>query len=192
MALIPNARQQQIVRWLQETPTLSIEHLVERLGVSTMTVHRDLDALENAGLVDKVHGGVTRAGHRKRIFASTSACAICDEPVLARTLVTVQTSTGDVMQACCAHCGILLLNDCQNIVAALVKDFIYGRMVNIFQASFIVGSDITLCCTPNVIVFASKNDADRFNIGFGGIVYDFAEMQRYVTDFHRPAFSTSR
>jgi len=192
VALIPNARQQEIVRWLQETPTLTIDQLVETLGVSTMTVHRDLDVLSKAGLVDKVHGGVTRAGTSKRKSNAATACALCDEPVLARTLVTLQTVDGDVIHACCAHCGILLLNDRHDVIAALAKDFIYGRMVNLYQAAFIVDSDITLCCTPNVMVFNSKNDANRFNNGFGGTVFNFADMKRYVMDYHRAYVPTGK
>lgn len=34
-----------------------VAHLVERLGVSDMTVRRDLEALARAGCVEKVHGG---------------------------------------------------------------------------------------------------------------------------------------
>lgn len=186
MALIPNARQQQIVNWLQESSTLTIDQLVERLDVSTMTVHRDLDALVKAGLVAKVHGGVTRSDMRKRKQNSSPVCALCDEPLLPRTLFTMQTADGEVVQACCAHCGILLLNEAEAVVSALAKDFIYGRMVNIYQAAFIVDSDITLCCTPNVMVFTSRSDAEKFNAGFGGTVFDFAAMQRYVTEYHRP------
>ncbi len=39
--------------------TVRIEDLVERLGVSAMTVHRDLDRLESQGLLRKTRGQVT-------------------------------------------------------------------------------------------------------------------------------------
>lgn len=37
-----------------------VADLVDQLGVSDMTIRRDLAALANAGLVEKVHGGATR------------------------------------------------------------------------------------------------------------------------------------
>jgi len=39
--------------------TLAIEEIVERFGVSRMTVHRDLDELERRGVLHKVRGGAS-------------------------------------------------------------------------------------------------------------------------------------
>ncbi|MFD5768735.1 DeoR/GlpR family DNA-binding transcription regulator [Streptomyces sp. NPDC127049] len=47
-----------------------VAHLVERLGVSDMTVRRDLEALARAGSVEKVHGGAV----------ATSAATTGEEP----------------------------------------------------------------------------------------------------------------
>ena len=44
---------------LMEAGTASVEDLSLRFGVSKMTVHRDLDDLEQAGLLRKVHGGAS-------------------------------------------------------------------------------------------------------------------------------------
>lgn len=41
-----------------------VSSLVEKLGVSDMTIRRDLDALARRGLVTKVHGGATSVGGR--------------------------------------------------------------------------------------------------------------------------------
>ncbi len=55
---LPQRRRDKIVAWLAQTGTLSIEQLAQRLGVSTMTIHRDLDRLAAEGLARKVRGGV--------------------------------------------------------------------------------------------------------------------------------------
>ncbi|MQV96011.1 DeoR family transcriptional regulator [Sinorhizobium medicae] len=55
----PDDRRQAIMDVLMEAGTASVEELSFRFGVSKMTVHRDLDDLEQAGLLRKVHGGAS-------------------------------------------------------------------------------------------------------------------------------------
>lgn len=55
----PEDRRQAIMDVLMEAGTASVEELALRFGVSKMTVHRDLDDLEQAGLLRKVHGGAS-------------------------------------------------------------------------------------------------------------------------------------
>jgi DeoR/GlpR family transcriptional regulator of sugar metabolism len=52
-------RRQDIVEWLVETGSATLEDLSQRFGVSRMTIHRDLDGLEADGLLRKVRGGAT-------------------------------------------------------------------------------------------------------------------------------------
>lgn len=55
----PEDRRQEIMDVLMESGSASVEDLAGRFGVSKMTVHRDLDDLEQAGLLRKVHGGAS-------------------------------------------------------------------------------------------------------------------------------------
>lgn len=55
----PEDRRQAIMDILMETGSASVEDLAGRFAVSKMTVHRDLDDLEQAGLLRKVHGGAS-------------------------------------------------------------------------------------------------------------------------------------
>lgn len=59
--LIPEQRHQEILRLLRSTGVLSIRHIVDLLGVSHMTVRRDIAALESSGQVVSVQGGVRLA-----------------------------------------------------------------------------------------------------------------------------------
>lgn len=57
--MLAQQRQAIIVDEVRRLGALRVSDLVEMLGVSDMTVRRDLDALARQGLVDKVHGGAT-------------------------------------------------------------------------------------------------------------------------------------
>ncbi|MGO7426957.1 DeoR family transcriptional regulator, partial [Rhizobium ruizarguesonis] len=52
-------RQQLIVNLLVENKTVDLDDLADRFTVSKMTIHRDLDDLEQAGVLRKVRGGAT-------------------------------------------------------------------------------------------------------------------------------------
>jgi DeoR family fructose operon transcriptional repressor len=53
-------RRQSIAALVGTTGRLSVTELADRFSVTTETVRRDLSALERAGLVRRVHGGVVR------------------------------------------------------------------------------------------------------------------------------------
>jgi DeoR/GlpR family transcriptional regulator of sugar metabolism len=52
-------RQTQILERVREEGAVRVADLVRSLGVSDMTVRRDLEVLHERGLVEKVHGGAT-------------------------------------------------------------------------------------------------------------------------------------
>jgi DeoR/GlpR family transcriptional regulator of sugar metabolism len=55
----PDDRRQGIMDILMDAGSASVEDLAARFTVSKMTIHRDLDDLEQAGLLRKVHGGAS-------------------------------------------------------------------------------------------------------------------------------------
>src|SRR5579885_1830442 len=52
-------RRQHLIRHIIQVGSAQVDELAALFHVSRMTVHRDLDALEQQGIVRKVHGGVT-------------------------------------------------------------------------------------------------------------------------------------
>ena len=52
-------RQQLIMDLMVERGAVDLDDLAERYSVSKMTIHRDLDDLEQAGLLRKMRGGAT-------------------------------------------------------------------------------------------------------------------------------------
>jgi DeoR/GlpR family transcriptional regulator of sugar metabolism len=60
--MLAGQRQQLIVEEVRRLGAIRVAELTELLGVSDMTIRRDLDVLASAGLVEKVHGGATAPG----------------------------------------------------------------------------------------------------------------------------------
>jgi DeoR/GlpR family transcriptional regulator of sugar metabolism len=52
-------RHELIISRIRRSGSVRVADLADQLGVSEMTVRRDLDALDEAGLIVKVHGGAT-------------------------------------------------------------------------------------------------------------------------------------
>jgi DeoR/GlpR family transcriptional regulator of sugar metabolism len=57
--MLAGQRQQLIAEEVRRRGAVRVSELTELLGVSDMTVRRDLDVLASSGLVEKVHGGAT-------------------------------------------------------------------------------------------------------------------------------------
>ena len=55
--MIPAERRARIVEFLEERRSVRVSVLSETLGVSEMTIRRDLEQLESAGLLSRMHGG---------------------------------------------------------------------------------------------------------------------------------------
>ena len=61
--MLAGQRQKRILDELSTQGAVRVKQLTELLAVSEMTVRRDLDALAESGLLQKVHGGATARGH---------------------------------------------------------------------------------------------------------------------------------
>ncbi len=62
-------RRAEIIRLLMESPSVQIKDLVSRLDVSLMTIHRDLNDLQNQGLVRRIRGSVS--AEKSMLFESS-------------------------------------------------------------------------------------------------------------------------
>jgi len=181
MSNTPAERHEKILGWLKNENLIRIDELTRRLNVSTMTVHRDLNVLAQQGLVEKVHGGAQLPELHSMTF---EVCSLCHMPVQKRLQFILTTKANERLQACCAHCGLLLLTQRDDIDTALLREFIYGRIINALHAYFVTGSRISLCCEPSVLAFSSEEDASDFQRGFGGRVLDFQEARQQLADDH--------
>jgi DNA-binding Lrp family transcriptional regulator len=172
-------RQRKIYTLLQKKIILSIPEIVDQFQISIMTAHRDVERLVEQGLVEKFHGGVrlTSQGVRANQIED---CAHCQKKISPRTAFVIHLNDHIQVQTCCPHCGLLHMSLYPSIVSAMTPDFIYGRAVNVKNATFLVESAILLCCTPTILCLDQADDAIRLQKGFGGQVLNFSEALEFV------------
>src|SRR5262245_30725199 len=81
-----------ILNEIRQRGAVRVTELAVQFGVSDMTVRRDLDALDEAGLVEKVHGGATALADRSADepgFAAKSLRNTNEKSAIARAAATL-------------------------------------------------------------------------------------------------------
>jgi DeoR family transcriptional regulator, copper-sensing transcriptional repressor len=180
MSRTPASRQRSILELLDVRHILTVQELAAELGVSAMTVHRDLNKLASSGRLVKTHGGVALPAQPQNSSSAPASCAMCNRPVPERSAVIMQSQRLGRMIACCPHCGVSLLERNTPADLMLVTDFLYCQMVSANDASYVVGSDVASCCRPGVLAFAGPDVAVRFQRGFGGEIMSFAQVRHHL------------
>ncbi len=165
-------RQREILKLVQEKKDLSIEELRQTIGISQATAYREIQELSQMGLVAKIPGGISQ------IESTSDRCVQCKGETNARTAFIIEQKDGKKLSACCSHCGLMALANNSNVSTAMTMDFVYGKMLNVSQAFYVLNSIVVLCCSPSILSFSNREDATRFTQGFGGEVMDFANAQK--------------
>ena len=148
----PDDRREKILQQLRQTGRLSMEEIVRQQEISLMTANRDVRDLEEKKLIRRVRGGIALPG----TVSQAEVCSMCRRPVPERTRFLFTSPSSETQTACCPHCGI--------------SQF----------CTYVVGSQVRLCCSPSVLSFENQDDALRFQTGFGGQVLDLERTLRYL------------
>jgi DeoR/GlpR family transcriptional regulator of sugar metabolism len=78
--VLPRQRQTYILGRVREDGGVRVGDLARELGVSDMTVRRDLELLEKQGLLEKVHGGATAVAGSAVFEPGFAAKSVLQEP----------------------------------------------------------------------------------------------------------------
>jgi DeoR/GlpR family transcriptional regulator of sugar metabolism len=133
--LTGEARRRRLLDYLHERPEASVDHLAQFLSVSKMTVHRDLDRLQELRVVRKTRGGATlqpsvlfeadyafrvrQNGELKRKLAAEVARLV--DPGMA-LLVDDSSTAAAVADEIRAVRPLTIISNSLNLINRLVKD----------------------------------------------------------------------
>jgi hypothetical protein len=171
----PDDRREKILQQLHQTGRLSMEDIVREHGISLMTANRDVRDLEEKKSIRRVRGGIALPG----TASQPEVCSMCRRPVPERTRFLFTSPTSDIQTACCPHCGVSQMRG-SSTSGVFATDFLYGRLISAEVCAYVVGSQVRLCCSPSVLSFENREDAVRFQSGFGGQVLDLEQTLRFL------------
>ncbi|MEI3611170.1 DeoR family transcriptional regulator [Pseudogracilibacillus sp. SO30301A] len=178
--MLPIERLHRIREIIQIKKNVKITDLSKELGVSEMTIHRDLKTLVEEGIVIKTFGGVSLA---KSIHSQANdMCVYCSRPTQEKIAYRLILSNDKMEVACCAHCGLLRHKQIeQEVIQAICADFLKQTTISAHLAFFVMDTSIDIgCCQPQVITFEWKEHAEKFVKGFGGHIYTFEEAKEVI------------
>lgn len=183
MYLLPIERQKRIKEIVSKRKFVKISELSADLGVSEMTIHRDIKPLIEAGLVQKTFGGICLAAMEEQIRQENS-CVYCAQTVQDRFAYRLILAHGRIEEACCAHCGLLRHWQVEeHVQQAICHDFLRQTTMNATLATYVLDSSIQItCCKPQVLTFELAEHAAMFVRGFGGSVHAFTEAREIVLE----------
>lgn len=170
-------RRAQILEQLNSQAGVAAGDLARQLGVSRMTIHRDLVALADSGELRRIHGGAVALRSAK--ITAKEYCKVCERALLPHQSCLVKRPDGTRDICCCAACG-LRRHLAHPQGELLVRDQINGRQLPATEAHFLVNSLARPCCQPSVISFADAEEAALFQEGFGGTPARFSEILEFL------------
>lgn len=190
-AMKSTERRKNLLNRLEKEGSLSLSEMVDYFNVSKMTIHRDLELLEQHQALKRIHGGAARLERRpneekkqeENNFKNLppSICLICSRPPSQQLLYAITLHNGEQKVACCPHCGIsahLMFGD--KIAIALTADFLSGRLHSAQHSYFVLGGVIAHCCKPSILTFDDEEMAYRFQKGFDGKVGRFHDAMDFL------------
>ncbi|MCH1627908.1 DeoR family transcriptional regulator [Ferdinandcohnia quinoae] len=179
--MLPIERQNKIREWIKTENTLKVSEISKRLGVSEMTIYRDVKPLVEEGLVLKTSGGITLTTTPEHI-QNKNNCTYCHKPIHSGMAYRLILNNEQIETTCCPHCGLLRhkqLGD--KVVQAICSDFLRHTTISALHASYVLDTSLHVeCCQPQVLVFEYQEHAKKFIKGFGGSVYTFSEAMTKV------------
>ncbi|MED1606324.1 DeoR family transcriptional regulator [Cytobacillus kochii] len=177
--MLPIERREKMIDWLEKEGPLKVSTISKRLGVSEMTVYRDIKPLLKQDKIIKTSNGIALI---PRNITKENQCTYCLKPLQARLSVQIIRENDVIEQTCCPHCGLLRYEDIKEDVTQIIcRDFLKDTTMSAKAALYLINADLDLnCCHPQVICFNSYKHAKQFQQGFGGEILPFEEAIKEI------------
>jgi len=185
------ARRARLADMIGRTGFVSIGHTADMLGVSSMTIRRDLIALESQGLLTRTHGGAVALEMRREVFDA-------EEPIFEQRRRKNAAAKAQMAAAAARMIGAreTIALDVGTSVLALAEVLVPRSDLRIFTNSIPTASALTASRSPvyllggqlrgpelaviGPVATAQVRDYyfDRFFLGVSGVIesgfYDYA------------------
>ena len=183
---------------LQQSGSVAVEDLSAKLGVSVVTIRRDLDTLEEQGLLRRTHGGavsieplfyepfkrdraflaqVEKMADEKRRIGRAAAALITPGETIA---VTPGTTTAEVIRGLPLNYDLTVVTNTANIVMELSK----RRDINVFMTGgqlhgewFSLVGPSAIRSLDNILIHTLFIGADGIDSRWGASAYGSDEAE---------------
>lgn len=175
--MLPLERKKRIKKLILERKNLRISDLSKEFGVSEMTIHRDVKALEEEGVLTKTFGGIslveTDANEQQK-----NHCTYCSRAINEKLAYRLILTNNNIEVTCCAHCGLLRQQQLGNqVVQAICSDFLRQTTISAPLAWYVTDTTLHMgCCHPQILTFEWCEHAEKFVKGFGGKIYSYEDI----------------
>lgn len=179
--MLPVERLNRIKELIFERDNMKISELSKELGVSEMTIHRDLKPLVEEGIIVKTFGGISLV-HKEQTSSNADTCILCSRSIHIKMAYRLILPNNKIEVACCVHCGLLRHRQLQSdTIQAICQDFLRQTTISASMATFVTNTSVDMgCCQPQVLAFEWEEHARKFVHGFGGDVHSFSEAMDVV------------
>lgn len=179
--MLPIERLNQINEIIHHKKNIKISELSKELGVSEMTIHRDIKPLIENETIAKTFGGITLI-NQNGYEDTNKYCIICNRDINEKMAYRIILADRKIELTCCAHCGLLRHHQHgQDVKQAICYDFLKLTTINARSAWYVMDTKIDMgCCQPQVLAFEWKNHALNFVKGFEGKVLSFDKATETV------------
>jgi DeoR family transcriptional regulator of aga operon len=183
---------------LQQTGRVAVETLSEQLAVSVVTVRRDLDALEEKGLLRRTHGGavsieplfyepfrrdqsflaqVERAADEKRRIGRAAAALITSGETIA---LTPGTTTTEVIRGLPINYNITVVTNTVNVAMELSKRkdvYVFVTGGHLHGEWFSLVGSAALRSLDNMLINTMFIGADGMDANWGASCFNADEAE---------------
>jgi DeoR/GlpR family transcriptional regulator of sugar metabolism len=187
-----------ILTGLQQTGRVSVETLSEQLDVSVVTIRRDLDALEQQGLLQRTHGGavsieplfyepfrrdrsflaqVERAADEKRRIGRAAAALITVGETIA---LTPGTTTTEVIRGLPINYNITVVTNTVNVPMELSKRkdvYVFVTGGHLHGEWFSLVGSAALRSLDNMLINTMFIGADGMDASWGASCFNADEAE---------------